>query len=147
MAVLVINRQRGTAFNLAAVEAFAVQACEVCDVDFDPLEITLVSDRRMAALHRQFLQIRGTTDVITFEHGEIVICAAVAARAASEHGERLERELCRYIMHGLLHLCGYDDAAPAARRTMWRAQEKLLGCLWPPDAGARTNVRKRVPRR
>jgi probable rRNA maturation factor len=143
MDVLVRNRQRGVAVDLAALTDFARRAAAACALP--AVEISLVSDRRIAALHWQFLQVRGVTDVITFEHGEIVVSAATAAREARARGEPLERELGRYVVHGLLHLRGHEDATPAARAIMWRAQERLLRRLWPPAMAAATNVRKRGP--
>jgi probable rRNA maturation factor len=145
MNVLVRNRQRAVALDLEALAAFAHRAAEICRLE--GVEISLVSDRRIAALHAKFLHVRGATDVITFEHGEIVISAAAAVRAAREHGETLDRELGRYIVHGLLHLRGYDDTTPAARTIMWHTQERILRRLWTRDCAAQTNVRKRVPRR
>jgi probable rRNA maturation factor len=157
MNVLVCNRQRGVPVDLAALAEFAARAFEACArkspavhralAIAGPVEISLVSDRRIAALHWQFLQARGATDVITFEHGEIIISAAAAWRGAREHGETLERELCRYIVHGLLHLRGYDDAAPAARAAMWRVQEDILRRIYGRPAAPVRNVRKRIPRR
>lgn len=88
--------------------------------------IVLVSDAASARLHEQFLGEPGPTDVITFAHGEIVIAAAVAARQARAHRQTLARELCRYIVHGLLHLNGHEDDEPARARTMWEAQERIL---------------------
>jgi probable rRNA maturation factor len=157
MNVLVSNRQRQVALDLPAIAAFARKAGEACGclkrpgsfapADLEMVEVSLVSDRRIAGLHRRFLQVRGATDVITFEHGEIVISAEAAARGAVEHGEPLERELCRYVVHGLLHLLGHEDDAPAARAAMWREQERILRRLWPPLAGAPTKVRKRARQR
>lgn len=137
---IVYNRQRAVRLDLARLSAFAQKAADACDREAPPpgilppadpvqVEISLVSDRRMAALHWQFLQVRGTTDVLTFAHGEIVISAQVAARAAREHGQPLERELCRYIVHGLLHLRGFEDDSPAARSALWRRQEAILSVL------------------
>ncbi len=88
--------------------------------------IVLVSDRASARLHEQFLAVPGPTDVITFMHGEIVIGAAVAERQARAHRQTVERELCRYIVHGLLHLNGHEDDRPTAAAMMWRVQERLL---------------------
>jgi probable rRNA maturation factor len=140
MQALLRNRQRGVAVDLAALEDFARRAAAACELP--GTEITLVSDRRMAALHRQFLQMSGPTDVITFEHREIVVSAETAAREAAGHGEPLERELGRYIVHGLLHLRGHEDSTPGARAIMWRAQERLLRRLWPAAIPAATNSRK-----
>ncbi len=157
MNVLVCNRQRAVSFDAPAVSALALRAAEACakekrlaplaPEDLATVEISLVSDRRIAALHRQFLQVRGATDVITFEHGEIVVSAGTALRGARAHGEPLERELCRYIVHGLLHLRGYEDETPVAQARMWRVQERILNRLWPGADLPATNLRKRVARR
>jgi len=72
------------------------------------------------------MQIEGPTDVITFDHGEIVIGAEVAIRQALDCGEGLEREVRRYMVHGLLHLHGYEDDTPDAAALMWAKQEAIL---------------------
>lgn len=90
------------------------------------LNVILVSNRRMAELHRRFLHLPGPTDVITFQHGEIFIGAETARTHARQFGTSLELELRLYIAHGLLHLHGFDDKAPAAAAEMERAQEKLV---------------------
>ncbi len=95
------------------------------------VEVALVSDRVIAQVHRRFLNIPGATDVITFAHGELVVSAATAARQARELGEIIEREVLRYIVHGLLHLNGHEDANPSAAAAMWRAQERIVEKVWP----------------
>jgi probable rRNA maturation factor len=100
------------------------------------LSLALVGDRRMAELHAQFLGIRGPTDVLTFPleadkrgrtiSGEVVVCVPEARRRARELGVGVERELLLYALHGMLHLCGYDDRTPAAYRTMHRTEDQIL---------------------
>ena len=90
------------------------------------ISVVLVSDRRMAELHRRFLQQPGPTDVITFQHGEIFVSTETARRQARRFGTSLEHELRLYIAHGLLHLHGFDDKEPAGAAEMKRAQEKLV---------------------
>jgi probable rRNA maturation factor len=80
----------------------------------------------MARLHRQFLGVPGPTDVLTFHHGEIVISAETARRQARALGNTTEDELRLYILHGLLHLCGFDDKSARARAAMHQVQEQLL---------------------
>ena len=77
--------------------------------DLNEVDVVLVSDRRMAGLHRRFLDAGGATDVITFDHGEIFISTETAKRQAAEFGSTTKRELQLYILHGLLHLHGFDD--------------------------------------
>lgn len=94
------------------------------------LEVALVDDETSDRVHREFMDIEGPTDVITFHHGEIVIGAAVAERQAAAYGEPLAREILRYLVHGMLHLAGHDDALPAARGAMESAQEEIVAHIW-----------------
>jgi probable rRNA maturation factor len=88
--------------------------------------IWLISDRRMALLHRKFLGQSGPTDVLTFQHGEIFISVDTARRHARAFGNSLLRELKLYIVHGLLHLHGFDDQTPDKSHKMKAAQERIL---------------------
>jgi len=94
------------------------------------LEVALVDDETSSKVHRDFMDIDGATDVITFHHGEIVIGAEVAKRQAEEYGEPLGREILRYFVHGLLHLVGHEDQDESDRATMEEAQEKIVSKLW-----------------
>jgi probable rRNA maturation factor len=75
------------------------------------------------------MSIPGATDVITFEHGEIVISAETARAYAREHQHSVEHEIALYIVHGLLHLNGYDDTTPEAKREMFRVQDEVWACV------------------
>jgi probable rRNA maturation factor len=101
------------------------------EVPEDQLEITLMDDPMIAHVHMEFMRIPGATDVITFQHGEILISLETAARHAVAFGESFEREILRYIVHGMLHLAGHDDAEPLAQAAMERAQEQIVDALWP----------------
>jgi probable rRNA maturation factor len=80
----------------------------------------------MAELHRRFLHERGPTDVITFQHGEIFVSTETARRQARRFGTSLKHELRLYIVHGLLHLHGFDDKDARSSAQMKRTQEKLV---------------------
>lgn len=96
----------------------------------------LVSAKAMARVNEQFLQHTGSTDVITFDHresaddiylyGEIFISVADAERQAKLFHTTWTEELTRYVIHGLLHLEGYDDLQPAKRRVMKREENRLV---------------------
>ena len=102
------------------------------------VNITFVTDRRMAALNRRHLGHSGSTDVISFAFapvegvtglvGDIYIAPAVAARNAKAHGERVRDELLRLVVPGTLHVIGHDHPEGESRyaSTMWRRQEQLL---------------------
>ena len=100
-------------------------------VTLQEVDVALVDDSESDRVHRDFMGIDGPTDVITFEHGEIVIGVEVAKRQAADYGEPELRELLRYVIHGLLHLGGHEDENPTDREKMEAAQEALVSALWP----------------
>ena len=134
--VRVRNFQRSIPVNVSDLETFAAKAVRCClrlpkrkPTDLTRLHeifVWLVSDRRMASLHRQFVNQTGPTDVLTFQHGEIFISVETARRHARTFGNSLTRELQLYIVHGLLHLHGFDDRKQADARKMDRVQERIL---------------------
>jgi len=124
-----------TALEMIGVEAvrMALQQCVDPDCPLShlaTLEVALVDDATSDQVHRDFMEIEGATDVITFHHGEIVIGAEVAQRQATEYGEPLGREILRYFIHGLLHLAGHEDTTDDERTRMERAQEAIVAELW-----------------
>jgi probable rRNA maturation factor len=134
--IKVRNLQRVVAINAAALEKFAGKVLPLCLalpktkatdlIRLREILVLIVSDRRIASLHRQFLNESGPTDVITFSHGEIFISAETARRHAREFGNPLTRELRLYVVHGLLHLHGFDDGDKVAARKMQKTQEGIL---------------------
>jgi probable rRNA maturation factor len=134
--IIVRNLQRAVLLDVADLENFAAKALQFClqlrksePTDLTRLReisILFISDRRMALLHRRFLNQSGPTDVITFQHGEIVISAEAARRQARTFVDSLACEVRLYIVHGLLHLHGFDDRSEADARKMKAAQEKIL---------------------
>ena len=122
------------------------------------LSVALVGDAKISALHEQFMGIAGPTDVLTFPldldargrpvAGEVVICVAEARRRAKEHGASLERELLLYALHGLLHLCGYDDKTDASFRAMHRTEDQILTRLGvgPVFAPGKATASRKAPR-
>jgi probable rRNA maturation factor len=131
MQVTILNRQRKYQVPIADLLSFAKQLVPLMgDVSREriPSEIlvVLVSDQKIAAIHQQFMGIEGATDVITFQHGEIVVSVETAARQAAEYGTDLLPELQLYIAHGLLHLAGYDDHSEAGFREMAKLQNELV---------------------
>ncbi len=131
--ISVFNRQRKVAIDRTGLEEFARRALPLCAREDGPgltslalIDVILISDRKISELHRRFMQIDGPTDVITFQHGEIFISAETAQRAAETHRTSLVEELRLYLIHGLLHLHGLDDAQEEARRRMQTAQETIV---------------------
>jgi probable rRNA maturation factor len=100
------------------------------------LGVHFVGAEEMARLNETFLGHEGSTDVITFDHkenasaaalcGEIFISTEDALAHARRFRVRWPLEITRYLVHGLLHLEGYDDTDAASRRAMKREENKLL---------------------
>jgi len=134
--IMLHNLQRKISINVAELEKFAGNAVQHClqlqqrqRTDLRKLNevfIWLISDRRMALLHRRFLGQSGPTDVLTFQHGEIFISVDTARRHARAFGNSVLRELKLYIVHGLLHLHGFEDQTPSEVHKMKAAQERIL---------------------
>lgn len=134
--VTVHNLQRKISVNVAELEKFAGNAVQHSlqlqqrkRTDLRKLSrifVWLISDRRMALLHRKFLGQSGPTDIMTFQHGEIFISVETGQRHARAFGNSLLRELKLYIVHGLLHLHRFDDQTPSKAHKMKAAQEKIL---------------------
>lgn len=135
MEIVVSNRQRRVPVKLPWLRKVAKAALAEClhhsdDGKFalkalDEVDVAVVSDEVIAEVHLDFMSIPGATDVITFEHGEIVISAETAVGYAKEHGHTVDEELALYIVHGLLHLNGYDDTTSAAKKRMFAVQDKV----------------------
>lgn len=90
------------------------------------IDVIIISDARMAALHKRFMNIAGPTDVITFQHGEIFVSAETAKANARRFRSTSDTEIRLYIVHGILHLMGFDDTTPAAARAMMKTQARLV---------------------
>lgn len=122
------------------------------------LSITFVTSGRIASLNRRHLGRRGATDVIAFGFarahaadpvlGDIYVAPEVARRNASMHGVPYREELARLVVHGVLHVLGYDHPGSARRTTspMWQRQEQLLRRALRLPARRRTGPRCRPSR-
>ena len=96
----------------------------------DIVEVSIVDDPTIDQVHLDFMGIPGATDVITFAHGEIVLSVETAQAYAKEYGNSFERELMLYIVHGLLHLSGHEDAIASEREAMEKVQFEILEQVW-----------------
>ena len=99
------------------------------------IDVAVLDDRRMARLNREYLGHGGTTDVLSFDLSEpggrgvcaqIVVCGDEARRQARRRGIGVQRELLLYVLHGLLHVLGYDDRTAADAETIRARQDELL---------------------
>ena len=94
--------------------------------ELDEIEATIVSDRAIARVHRTFFNDPTPTDVITFPNGEILIGAGVVAGNAARFGNTPNEEAALCLIHGLLHLAGWDDQTDHDAKDMRRKQEQIF---------------------
>jgi len=121
METTVVNLQRKVSIDTANFRSFSESLFRsIEEVGGRSAAVAFISDRRMKELNKLFRGKDSTTDVLSFPHepdefdpdktnlGDIVISAEQAARQAAENGLSIENEIKQLILHGLLHLCGYD---------------------------------------
>jgi rRNA maturation RNase YbeY len=121
MMIEVVSRQRKVPMDCERWRAFAAKALKVAPADDAGVTVAFVSDRAMRELNWRWRGKRGTTDVLSFPAGQdefekaegltlgdVVISVEQAARQAAEQGLEFEEEVSQLILHGVLHLCGYD---------------------------------------
>ena len=119
----IVNRQREFPIAATRWKTFAAKALKVLPVGNASATIVFVSDRTMAELNKRWRGKLGATDVLSFPAAqdefeqseglnlaEVVISVKRAARQAKENKLNLNNEISQLILHGLLHLCGYDHA-------------------------------------
>ena len=137
VSITVRNAQRRSRIDRQELEEFCAHALDAVghlprksgDLlrALSEVTVVLVSDRRMAALHQKFLNTPGATDVITFQEGDIFVSVETAQRNARRFETSWQDEIRLYIVHGLLHLRGFDDGTPAKSRAMNSMQWRILG--------------------
>ena len=116
------------------------------------LDVAVVGDARMRRENRRWLGEEGVTDVLTFDlreeersdergrgsvegrrrpwiDGQVIVCQSVARRKARARGADWRKELLLYVVHGCLHLCGYDDERSEDAERMHRREDEILTAL------------------
>lgn len=106
------------------------------------LTIAIRGDAAIRALNRRHLSVNAATDVLSFSSdedgylGDIVISYETARRNARKFNWAIRDELALLVVHGLLHLLGYEDSNSSARSRMWQRQEEILSLAF---SDARSN--------
>lgn len=132
---LTISAPSGKLF-VPFVKKHLKQASVLLRAPLQELSIIFIGDRRMSELHRQFMNLPTPTDVLTFpmdedSHGrpvtgEVYICIPEARRQARLRKVPVAHEVLLYCLHGMLHLCGFDDRTDAEYRKMHCKEDHIL---------------------
>ena len=125
---------------------------ELLRADSFDLGVYIIAAAEMTRLNESFLRHQGSTDVLAFDYaevprrkalcGEVFICVDEAKIQARRFQTTWQRELVRYLVHGVLHLRGYDDHRATSRRKMKREENRLLKALAGMYAFSALNVTK-----
>jgi probable rRNA maturation factor len=128
---VVLSDRQELSVDVADLEALARDTLRSEGIRDAELSVSLVTEDEIAGLHHRYLGEAGATDVLSFpleedgDHGEprllgdVVICPAVASRQNTD----LQAEVRLLLVHGILHLLGYDHEEEEERRAMWERQE------------------------
>src|SRR3954449_2876010 len=136
----VVEIDRG---HFRAVVRAVLDGEQVADAE---ISLAFVDNATIHRLNKRFLDHDEPTDVLSFPlseanakklQGELVIGAEVALSQAAERGHDVKAELTLYVIHGLLHLCGYDDHDDAAANAMRQRERHYLALLGQPDVSPR----------
>lgn len=135
------NTQSLIEVDEAALEAAAVAVLQAESVAAAEISIAVVDGEAMRSLNKKYLDHDYDTDVLSFLleeaeveqgrrlEGEIIVSATTAAKEAPGFGWTSGAELQLYVVHGVLHLCGYDDQTDAALEEMRLREKEILGTL------------------
>ena len=135
MELVINNRQRARPIDRKFLKGVTEHLLGALQIKQTELGVHLVNADEMARVHKHYMNIEGSTDVITFDHGsrppetvhgEIFVSIDDAITQAREFDATWQNELARYIVHGVLHLLGYDDLQPKARAKMKREENRLV---------------------
>lgn len=131
--VTVSSRQRRLKVNTRVLASIAERALELVHSSPARLSIVLVDDSTIARLNAQYHATPGPTDVLSFDYGggqgELVISVQHAVAQAKRFRTTPAREVILYVVHGILHLHGYDDVAARDRQRMRTAERRLMSNL------------------
>ena len=132
--VLITNEQSKYPIDAERIELAVNQIVEEAGVVSGDVSVAVVDDPTIHELNVQYLNHDYPTDVISFvlerreEHleGEIIVSVAAAVELAADYGWDWSHEFLLYVIHGCLHLVGYDDKDPQAKIVMQQAERRHL---------------------
>ncbi len=133
MPVAIRNQQRLHKVATARLKKLAQRALDLLDASDDNLSLVIVNDTSIRELNREFHATDTPTDVLSFDYGdgelEVIVNIKRAFAVAEQYRNTASQELALYVIHGILHLHGFDDLTPAKRRKMRAAERRLLKSL------------------
>ena len=141
MEITVQNDQKTLRLNLKNIKALGHAVLKLLKQPKDTfVSISFVSKAEIKKLNRQYFRKNRITDVIALEYkkndsfykdylGDIIIAPEIAKSNAAIYGVKFSDELSLYVIHGILHLLGYDDTTPALKKRIEKKQKEIIAKL------------------
>jgi probable rRNA maturation factor len=138
MDITIRNLQTKIPIRLSRVQKVALHTLQSLRVSDAQLSIVFVAVQRMRRLNAAHLHHCYVTDILTFDYrlpgddrllAEIVICPSIAVQNAIDYGTTTAKEIDLYVVHGLLHLTGFDDHTPEDIQAMREKEKEIMGSL------------------
>ena len=142
IALSIKNQQEAVPLDFQGLKAAARAVLEGEGIPSAKVAFAFMDDATIHLLNKRHLDHDEPTDVLTFPYsvpkatkleGDIAVGAWVGKREAEERGHPVHAELCLYVIHGCLHLCGYDDKKPRDAAEMRVKEREYLSKLGLPD--------------
>ncbi len=134
MNVVVFNRQKDLKLSIRRAKSLVKTILQAENIEYNEIFIHFVTKKRISELHAEFFDDPSPTDCITFPIdketlGEIFVCPQAAIDYCLKRGGDPLTETALYIVHGILHLLGYDDLDPIKRRAMRKKEKTCMAHL------------------
>jgi probable rRNA maturation factor len=134
LTIHITNRQKTLKLDRDRIRRAVRAVLGDTDISDARISVAIVDDPAIALLHKEFLNDPEPTDVLSFVleqspgqlEGEVVVSADTAVATAPRFDSTADDELLLYIIHGTLHLIGYDDTTPTQRRQMRKKEREYL---------------------
>lgn len=158
MITTVYNKQKDLSLSIANIKLMIPFLLTHLGISTDEVILHFVSKTAIGKIHNTFFSDPSPTDCISFpmdspqeeaseeKHrilGEVFVCPQIALEYAKEQKLDPHKETALYIIHGILHLLGYDDITPSDRRQMRKMEQKCLK-LCSPFVLSKKSVKKRL---
>ena len=135
----ILDEQDELAIDLEKVRTLCEHILDDGKIKSGKINVVLVNSDTIHQFNKDFLQHDYPTDTISFPiedrrheghlEGEVLVCTEVAKRRADEFGWTAEEKLLLYIVHGMLHLAGFDDVTPEQQTVMQEKEREYLAML------------------
>ena len=134
MQITVFNRQKDLKLSTRRTKALVKAVLQSQKVECREIFVYFVNEKQITNLHGEFFNDPTPTDCITFPLdnetlGEIFVCPKAAIDYCKKRGGDPLNETALYIVHGILHLLGYDDLDPVKKRAMRKKEKKCMAHL------------------